>query len=52
MMTHEHEPNYANGKPICPICANEELERNQNYCQICGYKLEWETKEERKNATN
>jgi ribosomal protein L37E len=23
----------------CPHCQNEEIEYNQNYCQICGYDL-------------
>jgi hypothetical protein len=25
----------------CPMCPNTVLERNQEYCQCCGQKLDW-----------
>lgn len=26
--------------PKCPICENEEINQEDNYCKICGYKFE------------
>ena len=25
----------------CPMCPNTSIERNQEYCQDCGQKLDW-----------
>lgn len=33
----------------CPICENEEITENDNYCMICGYKLK-DNKEEKEKC--
>lgn len=32
---------YTGKKAVCPVCQNEQIERGQNYCDICGCRLEW-----------